>query len=56
MGDTMIKSANKAKYLGVIFDHKLSFKHHIQYALKKGTSFALTMSRITKHTWGAAYQ
>src|SRR5579859_7580749 len=56
MGDTTIKPANEAKYLGVIFDRKLSFKHHIQDASKKGTSFALTMSRMAKHTWRAAYQ
>jgi ribonuclease HI len=56
IGDTMIKPANEAKYLGVIFDRKLSFKHHTQYAAKKGTSLALAMSRIAKCTWGAAYQ
>src|SRR5579859_5302756 len=56
IGDTMIKPANEAKYLGVIFDRKLSFKHLIQYVAKKGTSLALAMSRIAKCTWGAAYQ
>ena len=54
--DTTIKPANEVKYLGVIFDRKLSFKQHIQYASKKGTNFALAMSRIAKCTWGAAYQ
>jgi len=52
----MIKPANEAKYLEVIFDCKLSFKHHIQYATKKGTSLALAMSRIAKCMWGMAYQ
>ena len=56
IGDTTIKPANEAKYLGVIFDHKLSFRQHIQYAAKKGTKFGLAISRIAKCTWGAAYQ
>ncbi len=29
IGDTTIKSANEAKYLGFIFDRKLSFKQQV---------------------------
>ena len=46
----MIKSANEAKYLKVIFDCKLSFRQHTQYASKKGMNFALAMSKIVKCT------
>src|SRR5579859_6904521 len=53
---TTIEPPNEAKYLGVIFDRKLSFKSHIQYTSKKGTAFALAISRIAKCTWGATYQ
>ena len=31
IGDTIIKPANEAKYLEVIFNRKLSFTHHIEY-------------------------
>lgn len=55
-GNITIKSANEAKYLGVIFDHTLSFRQHIQYAAKMGTEFGLAISRIAKCTWGTAYQ
>src|SRR5438477_12740651 len=51
-----IESANEAKYLGVIFDRKLHFTQHVQYAAKKGTKFALAISRIAKSTWGATYR
>ena len=51
-----IEPSNEAKYFGVILDHKLSFKQHLQYVTKKGTKFALAMARITKETWGAPFQ
>lgn len=50
IGQTTIEPANEAKYLGVIFDRNLCFIQHIQYAVKKGTKFALTISRIAKST------
>jgi ribonuclease HI/endonuclease/exonuclease/phosphatase family metal-dependent hydrolase len=56
IGDTTILPAGEAKYLGVFFDRKLSFQHHIQYAAKKGTQFALAISRIANCTRGPAYQ
>ena len=56
VGETMIKPANQAKYLGIVFNHKLSFQQQIQHAAKKGTQFALTISRITICTQGPVYQ
>src|SRR5579859_4871418 len=56
IGNITIKPTNEAKYLGVLFDRKLSFQHHIQHAAKKGTKFALAISRIAKCTRGPAYQ
>jgi hypothetical protein len=53
---TTIEPSQEARYLGVIFDRKLRFAQHIQHAAKKGTKFALAISRITKSTWGATYQ
>jgi len=55
IGDTTIKHAEEAKYLGVMFDRKLSFHQHIQRAAKKGTQFALAISRISNCTWGPPY-
>ena len=56
IGQATIKPANEAKYLGVIFDRKLRFTQHVQYAAKKGIKFALAISRIAKSTWGATYR
>lgn len=49
------QAADEAKYLGVFFDRKLSFRQHIQYAAKKGTKFALVISRIANCTRGPAF-
>jgi len=56
IGATTIKPAEEAKYLGVLFDRKLPFRQHIQYAAKKGTQFALAISRIANCTKGPVFQ
>ena len=56
IGDTIVKLASEAKYLGIIFNRKLSFHQHIQHATKKGTQFTLTMARIANCTRGPTYQ
>ena len=53
---TIIQPSQEAKYLGVIFDKQLRFKLHIQHTTKKGSKFALAMTRIAKSTWGTTYQ
>jgi hypothetical protein len=53
---TIIEPSDEAKYLGVIFDRKLSFKSHVQYASRKGMAFALAISRVANCTRGPTYQ
>jgi ribonuclease HI len=53
---TIIEPSDEAKYLGVIFDRKLSFKSHVQYASRKGMAFALAISRVANCTCGPTYQ
>ena len=53
LGKTPIKVVREAKFLGVIFDTKLTFKNHIQY-LKTSCQKALNILRVVGHTdWGA---
>ena len=53
LGKTPIKVVSEAKFLGVIFDTKLTFKNHIQY-LKTSCQKALDILRVVGHTdWGA---
>ena len=50
---TPIKVVREAKFLGVIFDAKLTFKNHIQY-LKTSCQKALDILRVVGHTdWRA---
>ena len=53
LGKTPIKVVREVKFLGVIFDTKLTFKNHIQY-LKTSCQKALDILRVVGHTdWGA---
>ena len=50
LGKTHIKVVREAKFLGVIFDMKNTFKHHIETSCQK----ALDIVRVVGHTdWGA---
>ena len=52
-GKTPIKVVREAKFLGVIFDTKLTFKNHIQY-LKTSCQKALDILHVVGHTdWRA---
>ena len=43
----------EAKFLGLIFDTKLTFKNHVQY-IKSSCQKALDILRVVGHTdWGA---
>jgi len=53
---TTIEPSQEVQYLRVIFDGKLHYGQYIQHVARKGTRFALAISRITKSTWGATYQ
>ena len=53
LGKTPIKVVKEAKFLGLIFDTKLTFKNHVQY-LKSSCQKALDILRVVGHTdWGA---
>ena len=51
-----IKPSKEACYLGVIFDHRLKYRSHMEHVIKKGTKFALAMSNIARATWGAPFK
>ena len=50
---TALPVTNQAKFLGVIFDKKLSFKPHIQY-LKEKCLKSINLMKVIAHTdWSA---
>ena len=40
------------KYLGIIFDHKLTFREHIKYMAKKCTKLIFLLSKSARLNWG----
>ena len=53
LGDNTLTVTKEYKYLGIIFDNKLSFIPHIKY-LKKKCNKTIQLLRIIAHTnWGA---
>ena len=50
---TSIKAADEAKFLGLVFDRRLTFRAHVKY-LKTVCDKALNVLRVVGHTdWGA---
>ena len=48
INNTTIKEVNKIKFLGVIFDKKLSFESHVDYLCKKQSCCVGSLNHI-KH-------
>jgi len=42
---------NSMTYLGIIFDHKLTFREHINYMAGKGTKLIISLSKSAKLNW-----
>ena len=56
LNGTLIPVVEQTKFLGVIFDNKLTFRPHIRY-LKEKCVNALSLLRVVAHTsWGAGQQ
>jgi ribonuclease HI len=47
-----VPQVQRLKYLGIIFDRKLSFKEHINYIANKCTKLIFSLSKAAKLNWG----
>jgi len=47
-----IPQVHRLKYLGIIFDRKLTFKEHINYLANKCTKLIFSLSKAVKLNWG----
>ena len=52
LNNKAIPQVNSIKYLGIIFDHKLTFKEHIQHMAEKCTKLIFSLSKSAKLNWG----
>ncbi|KAL7725925.1 hypothetical protein ACLKA6_000691 [Drosophila palustris] len=52
VGYTHIESKPAIKYLGVMLDHRLSFKHHLEYVSARASTVTTALSRMMANTRG----
>jgi hypothetical protein len=53
---TKLKQVNNIKYLGIVFDNKLTFKEHIIYIEEKRTKIIFALAKSAKLTWGLKHK
>jgi hypothetical protein len=52
LNNKAIPQANRLKYLGIIFDKKLTFKEHREHMADKCTKLIFPISKSAKLNWG----
>jgi hypothetical protein len=56
VNNKILKQINSLKYLGIIFDSKLTFRDHINYIEEKCSKLIFSLSRSAKITWGLKHK
>ncbi|KAJ4437517.1 hypothetical protein ANN_17662 [Periplaneta americana] len=51
-----LAQANALKYLGIIFDNKLTFREHINHITEKCTKLIFALSKSAKLNWGLKHE
>ena len=49
----ILKQVKSIKYLGIIFDSKITFRDHVYNVEEKCIKLIFTLSKSAKLTWGA---
>lgn len=52
VGESEIRSKESIKYLGVMIDHRLNFKEHMEYTAKKAAGVANALSALMPNIGG----
>ena len=55
MNNEKIEAVNELRYLGVVIDHKLTFKAHLNHVAIKIAKVVNIFSAIVRNTWGVSY-
>ena len=51
-----IPQVQKLKYLGIIFDYKLTFRDHVNYIAEKCMKLTFTLAKSVKINWGLGHK
>jgi len=52
LNNKILEQVKKLKYLGIIFDSKMTFRDHVNYVEEKCTKLIFTLSKSGKLIWG----
>jgi len=52
LNNKILEQVKKIKYLGIIFDSKMTFRDHVNYVEEKCTKLIFTLSKSAKVTCG----
>jgi hypothetical protein len=52
IGNTVVKPTETVKLLGIMLDHKLIFRNHVELAQRRGTKAVLALTHISSPTFG----
>jgi len=52
LNNKILEQVNKLKYIGIIFDSKMTFREHVNYVEEKCTKLIFALSKSAKTTWG----
>jgi hypothetical protein len=56
LNNKAIPQVQKPKYLGIIFDNKLTFRDHINYIAEKCTKLIFALAKSAKINWGLGHK
>jgi ribonuclease HI len=56
LNNKAIPQVQKLKYLGIIFDYKLTFRDHINYIVEKCTKLTFALAKSAKINWGLGHK
>ena len=56
LNNKAIPQVQKLKYLGIIFDYKLTFRDHINYITEKCTKLIFVLAKSAKINWGLGHE
>jgi hypothetical protein len=51
-----LEQVNSIKYIGIIFDSKMTFRDHVNYVEEKCTKLIFTLSKSANVTWGLKHE
>jgi hypothetical protein len=56
LNNKILEQVNSIKYLGIIFDSKMTFRYHINYVENKCAKLIFTLLKLAKVTWGLKHK